>query len=325
MSEEVEQNYHVFSIGSNNGVDIYEISDKFTFFNAKWYHFWVYWKIALMVVKMNPDLIITSLWRSHLIGILIKLMNHKSKVVCFIHNSRFVHFFDGLVTRIYLKFCDLVLTDSNSAKSFVEEYISKNKTKISVIDLIFPVQKSLVSRGFNKREINRLIFVGRVSKQKNLHGCIRFLSELHKKGLYFHYDIYGQDEGLKEELIKLAQEIGILDYVHFYGAVGFFDVQPLLSRYRFMLQLSFFEGFGMSVVESLQVGTIPIVTPVGESISYCSNDINSILVTESLIEAVERIALLSEQDVFDMSEAAKITFCSVDYFPTAFTNYISSC
>lgn len=66
---------------------------------------------------------------------------------------------------------------------------------------------------------------------------------------------------------------------------------------------------GMSVVEAMSIGLVPIVTPVGEISRYCRSGINAILVEDDAAAAAEILVLLSDAKRFRaMVEAALLTW-----------------
>ena len=55
------------------------------------------------------------------------------------------------------------------------------------------------------------------------------------------------------------------------------QIQKEAQNSSFFLQLSNEEGQGMSVLESMQLGLIPVITAVGEIRNYCMDGTNSII------------------------------------------------
>ena len=55
------------------------------------------------------------------------------------------------------------------------------------------------------------------------------------------------------------------------------QIIELVKDNSFFIQLSSYEGMAMSVVESMQLGLVPIVTNVGEIENYCTDGFNSII------------------------------------------------
>ena len=75
----------------------------------------------------------------------------------------------------------------------------------------------------------------------------------------------------------------------------FKEIEKLADESSFYLQTSKFEGFAMSVVESMMMGLVPVVTPVGEIRRYC-NSKNSIIVYSNM-EAVRDIVLILRNNI----------------------------
>ena len=62
----------------------------------------------------------------------------------------------------------------------------------------------------------------------------------------------------------------------FYSQHSFDEITNLSRHHSFYLQFSLYEGFSLSVCEAMQLGLVPVVTPVGEISNYCTHLVNSI-------------------------------------------------
>ena len=91
------------------------------------------------------------------------------------------------------------------------------------------------------------------------------------------------DKALGElsSLIKQVDKLGLKNHVEFLGPKDLDSITNLAEETSFYLQTSKLEGMAMSVVEAMQLGVIPIVTPVGEIKNYCVNGMNSILISDN--------------------------------------------
>ncbi|CAK8715063.1 hypothetical protein GKODMF_06645 [Candidatus Electrothrix gigas] len=76
--------------------------------------------------------------------------------------------------------------------------------------------------------------------------------------------------------------------VRFTGKKNFNEIKELAKNASFYLQTSILEGMAMSVVEAMQLGLVPVVTPVGEIATYCKHKKNSLLITSDQ-DAVEDV------------------------------------
>ena len=89
----------------------------------------------------------------------------------------------------------------------------------------------------------------------------------------------GPDGGELARIQKIVHNIGIADAVSFTGKKDFDEIKQLAEDASFYLQTSELEGMAMSVVEAMQLGLVPVVTPVGEIGTYCQHKKNSLLIT----------------------------------------------
>ena len=85
--------------------------------------------------------------------------------------------------------------------------------------------------------------------------------------------------------------MGLMDNVFFLGPATSSELEVNAYKATFYLQTSLCEGMGMSVVEAMQMGLIPVVTPVGEIPAYCTHDFNALIVKsdQRVVENVREI------------------------------------
>lgn len=108
----------------------------------------------------------------------------------------------------------------------------------------------------------RIVFVGRISKMKNLLFCLEILLECYKlldpKEIIF--DIYGPIEDLKywntcQDFIKF-NNLNVL----YKGALSAGDVQKTLANYDLLFLPTLGENYGQVIAESLSVGTPVLIS-----------------------------------------------------------------
>lgn len=222
----------------------------------------------------TPDILITSLWLSVLVGFPLKLI-FKKKItwVHFVHNTRFFHLLDQLFNKIGLVKCDYVFADSQSTKAFIFKYSSKPSYVISF--LLSNGGFSKTGKSISLEEVS-FIYIGRIAKQKNLELAFRVISGLKNEGYSVSFDIFGPIEMNLDDLQKIINELNINNNVEFKGVVAPNEINDLMKKYNFYLQTSAVEGMAMSVVQAMQNGLVCLVTPCGEIANYSQDMISAI-------------------------------------------------
>jgi glycosyltransferase involved in cell wall biosynthesis len=104
----------------------------------------------------------------------------------------------------------------------------------------------------------RLLFAGRLSKDKGLAGIIRAMAKLSDCYLSIVGD--GEERAAFEQMV---QELHLSDRVEFTGAVTPQKVQEIMRQSDILVMNSDFEGVPMVILEALANGLPVISTPVG--------------------------------------------------------------
>ncbi len=267
-------------------------------------------RLLVFLIKISPDLIISSLWKSHGVTLLLKLFKPKIKIISIIHSAAFRHRFDTFFIKQIIKKSVLVLCDSNSSKQFIERVTQNVRAEV----LSFKINQSAETneKSFHAHKI-RAVFIGRLSKEKRIDRSIRLVNLLIKKGIDVTFDIYGPDNNKENELKKLIHDLGVEKQVKTHPAVPPDEVLTTLNKYDFMLQLSDVEGMAITVVQAMQQGLIPIVTRVGEMQYYVQHNKNGLIINapfDELNNIANEIETLrqSPSKMQSMSNEAKQTF-----------------
>lgn len=112
----------------------------------------------------------------------------------------------------------------------------------------------------NKKE-HRILFVGRLQSTKNVQAIIRAASMVSLGD--WTIDIVG-DGPYRKELESLARECGIQDSVVFHGRVenGSKEHISILNKAALFISESYFESFGVAVVEAIASGCSIILSDI---------------------------------------------------------------
>lgn len=246
--------------------------------------------------KKNPDLLVCSLWRSSLVGVIYTIYrraicNSNFKFVLIIHASRYSHLIDMLITKIAMKLANEVWFDSHASK----KAILKSKKYNSKTRVLSFLVKTHIPPTYNKNKLNNFVFWGRLARVKRVDRSIKLFSEIKKELPESVFYIYGPDGGELSALKELSRILNIEDSVFFMGPKPPNEYPEPILKAKFFMNASEKEGMAIAVTEAMQLGLVPIVTPVGEISNYCQDRINSIYLNN---ESCQIIVECAQNDVF---------------------------
>lgn len=119
--------------------------------------------------------------------------------------------------------------------------------------------QSITSKGKENFAVLKIIFLSRISREKNLDYALNILSEV-KSDVIF--DVYGPPEDLKyfEECKKLASLLPTNVKCNFFKAVHPEKVQEVFCNYDLFLFPTGGENYGHVIAESLSAGTPVLIS-----------------------------------------------------------------
>lgn len=268
------------------------------FANLSWRNLHTYVGAYREMRASDAEVIVFSLWKTLPLLVLARLFL-RARLVYFLHLERPTHFADGLFSRVAIRLADAVWADSEAAIVARRVPPAKPWRVISfVTERLQAVPRSPPTA--------RFVTWGRLSTQKGVDRAVELIAALARRGVDARFTAYGRDDGFKLALVAQAEELGIADRVTFPGLIAREDRARAASEHSFFLQLSRFEGMCMGAVEAMQLGLVPVATPVGQMAHYVQPGENGLLVDvdqlESTAEEIER--LLGRPDEFARLSAA---------------------
>jgi len=194
-----------------------------------------------------------------------------------------------LIEWICYRFADAVILASEEMKRYVCDTFKIPPEKITVIpnyidtDLFRPLDIEKVP--------GRLIFVGRLTEQKNLFYLLRAV-----EGLNVQLVLVG-DGPLREPLKEYATKHKI--NVIFTGRIPNDQLPELLNTAEIFVLPSLYEGNPKALLEAMACSLPVIVTPVEGNREVVSHGINGYLTSDTSSEAIKEVimSLLSNKDL----------------------------
>lgn len=237
---------------------------------------------------------------------------HKKPVLLSTHGGIFHTKNIPLAKKIYfkaiqgllLKKADLVIADSQSDFDIFEK-----KTK-KIVLLENAVEFSEFPNAPRKTFPNNFIYVGRLSKNKNLPRLIEVFSVVAKNEPSAMLYIVGKN--FDEDLAKLKEktlELGLEGRVLFFGEITQSELFGLVEKSTFCIYPSSFEGFGIAVLELMSAGVIPILNKIPTFQSFVSGEKNGFICdfsdTEETAKAILSAIGMSTEKKQKLSFAAQ--------------------
>lgn len=260
--------------------------------------------------KVNPEIVIVSLWRARLVGLIYKMLRPRVRLVSMIHSTRFTHVVDKWITHASVWVAEEVWFDSQAALSVFRGLGAKRSRVISFLVRITNSTSAIVAQ----RRID-FAFWGRLAPGKDVPRAIAIFDQVKRKFPVGYFYIYGPDDGDLGSIVKAISASADPGSIRLMGTKLAGEFPSPIPECTFFLMTSNAEGMAVSVVEAMQLGLIPIVTPVGEIPNYCVDGVNALLVSDddlivpSIISLAQNAELLSE-----MSESASSFWLDkVDY------------
>jgi len=222
------------------------------------------WRAAGRLVQAKPDLVILSLWRAVLVGLLARLRGCRSPIVLFLHNSLDAHTLDKWATRLAAGEVEAIWADSQ--QTLDQRLPIPDGKPVRVISFI--VERREPVRMETPPPAPDFIFWGRLADQKDPLRSIALFEQIREKRPEATLTLIGPDGGLREEIERVVASRGLAEAVRLTGAMDRAGIEQAAAKASFYLQTSRYEGMALSVIEAMQAGLVPVVTPVGEIASY---------------------------------------------------------
>lgn len=176
-----------------------------------------------------------------------------------------------MIEKNKLKKASRIITDSESSKNDIVKYIDYPENQI---DVVYLSAANEVERVVDKKillEIKKkynlpekfVLYVGDVNYNKNLEGLLKAcrassikLVIVGKQAVQSDFD---ENHIENYPLVKLNEEIGEGKDVHKLGFIEKEDLAGLYSLATMYCQPSFYEGFGLQILEAMRCGC-PVIT-----------------------------------------------------------------
>lgn len=249
-------------------------------------------KACRALVREKPDVLVVSLWRSCVVGAMVKLLRPRTRLAVMIHNSIDAHAADWLSTRLAMALADAVWADSEASMRL--RFRRAPRAPVTVIPFLTHHLTAGEGDPGAGDPVPTFAFWGRLAGQKNLFRALELFRAVHRVHRGARFSVIGPDCGERSKLEAWCAHAGLSQAVHFIGPLSSEAIREVARDHCFYLQTSDYEGMAMSVVEAMQLGLVPVVTPVGEIRAYCRDGENAIVVGDVGAAAADVLRVLDD-------------------------------
>jgi len=206
---------------------------------------------------------------------------------------------------IMVKRADLIVAVSEFVKRSLVEDLGLKEEKIRVMlngfdDLYIAMnedEKKSIRKDYDLNGKMAVLFVGRINdKRKGLRDLLRAFSMLRTDNVNLLVVGGGEQRGIK----TLIEELGIYDSVNLLGKVSDAELRRLYCICDLYVSSSFYESFGLTLVEAMSCKKPVIARDVG-GIGEVVSDENGILLSDdsprALAKAIDKV--FSDYDTYE--------------------------
>lgn len=182
------------------------------------------------------------------------------------HNLKRVVFFKRVLP-LYLRAVDAIIASSTATKDDLVRHLRIPAEKITVVPLGVDVPKAVPS---GRRE-PFILCVGTLEPRKNIPGLLRAFALLKAQGYPHKLVLAGMKGWGYGPIFALIRKLGLERDVVYRGYVSEEEKKRLLRTASLFAYPSFYEGFGIPVLEAMAHGT-PVVTSNVSSLPEVAGD-----------------------------------------------------
>ena len=199
------------------------------------------------------------------------------------------------------RIADRIIAISESTKQDIIRFYDVDPARIDVVyqpvnDIYYTANKGICPQSLAQYAANPyMLYVGSINSRKNLLGIVKAIQLLPKE-IQIPLIVIGDGREYKQKVLDYITEHKLQDRLIFSPEkVGTEGLRYLYSNARLLVYPSFYEGFGLPVVEAL-LSKCPVVTSNVSSLPEAAGP-DSLLVDPASIEDIaEKLKILLTDD-----------------------------
>jgi glycosyltransferase involved in cell wall biosynthesis len=239
-------NFKRYNFSKN--IEFYYYKKKKYLFLRNIYCMYILFKI--LKENNNKDTIVFSLQNSVLSIIISKILNFKiivrnSAPIDYFKNEKiFYNKFKLFIKMKIYCFSDLIISNSKSSAHTIKKKLDKKNKVVAIPNPITNLNNKICKT----KRINKILYVGRLSKEKGIFELVEGFELFNKNFPSFKLDLVGdghQRKNLSKFISKrnLSRQIKIIEWTN--------NINKYYKTSKMIILPSYFEGFGNVLIEAL--------------------------------------------------------------------------
>lgn len=217
------------------------------------------WRVIHLV---KPDIIHAHDFSASVAASILISINRKQKLISHIHYNAKENLVWGKKAILYRFALARINCVIGVSKSIAEEAVFRKALKSKIKIIGNPIDKAKITQMAERgtSHFYDVIFVGRLSGQKNPQKFISIINQLKLSGQKVQAAIIGEGE-LETECNHLRQQYGLENEI---AMLGFLDnPYSVMKNSKILCMTSVEEGFGLAVAEAMVLGKPVLVSGIG--------------------------------------------------------------
>ncbi|MDN3506761.1 MAG: glycosyltransferase family 1 protein [Simkaniaceae bacterium] len=167
----------------------------------------------------------------------------------------------------YLREADVITVPSHQTKLDLINVFNIPTEKVHVTGLALLPQKRIIQ----EQKEPFLLYVGSFEPRKNLPGILKAFAKLKQQGFPHKLVLAGKEERSNRLPYELIDKLRLRPHLQILGYISQDQKASLLQKCALLLWPSFYEGFGIPLLEAMASGA-PIITTKGSAMKEVVGD-----------------------------------------------------
>lgn len=196
-----------------------------------------------------------------------------------------------------------------------------------IFNPVNPIFFEKVTSSMSKK--NNLLYVGVLSRRKNIKLVVEALHNLNQQGYHFELNVAGgfKEAAYEEEVMSAVDEFGLKDRIHFHGWVSQERIRELYEICPIFILPSMQETLPVSIAEAMAQGKIVVASDVGairemfsdrkSGFLFKRNDKNDLVQTLAEVfnhEQSDRIGETARTEAIEKFHPQKIALKTINFY-----------